>query len=792
MSPAARVSIILPLHNDENSVAHALESCIAQTLRNVEIICVDDASTDRTAAVIEEYRARDSRITLVRHTENRSALQARRTGVDAASAPYALFLDGDDELLPEAAAICLAEAERSDADLVGFAVEVLTEDGQVVGGYQARLAPQHTALVGDDVLAGMFPVGKPAQGQLWRYLFRIDVLREAYDLLPEDLSLPRVNDLPLLFLVAAISAKYVSVKNRLYRYRYGRGGSGQTVDSVERARFYAGAIRSVDSIAETVHHLARVRPNPGLLLDTYESTRLSIIGYVTSYLLKHTSSQLRDETIRELHRAAPATDVVLAALRFYPDSLPALKDAAEPVPLGARPVEHVMLTTRALTTGGVSGVLVTQAALLRNAGYRVTIVARRHGSDPTLAPEGVAFLEMVGRGLPERAQEWAALCHARGIDLIIDHQVLYSRDWPEYALIAQTLGVPTIGWLHNFAGRPSYDMNGLHSLLQRDLRLLSTVVTLSPLDVAFWKLRGIANTVFLPNPPSPLLLDRPMEFAPKRRGGRRTELIWWGRLDEHTKQVTQLLDVAGELTRLDAEFHLTVIGPASHDLTPERFNSMAKARGLQDRIEAVGVRRGDDLIRAIDESDAFVSTSIIEGYQLTIPEAQSRGLPVFMYEMPWLWVVQENDGLVSVPQGDAASLARKIVEVMRSPERYGELSQASREAADRVLAYDFRALYRQVLTGSLPAKFSPEPDLAHAQQLLNWTIFYAEQGALRTGSGPNSPRENNSPRATRAPRAAALSERAWTTAKPIGKLVLQVFPSIRPLAHRVRQSFSSH
>lgn len=790
MSSLPRVSIVLPLFNDEGTVANALESCLAQTLNDVEIICVDDASTDGTVAVLEEHEARDARIKIFQHAENMSALQARRTGVNAARAPYVLFLDGDDELLPEAAAKSVAEAERSSADLVGFAVEVLTGDGKVVGGYQARLVPQQTVLTGDDVLSGLFPIDKPAQGQLWRYLFRVDVLREAYDLLPDRLSLPRVNDLPLLLLVAAVSTRYVSMKDQLYRYRYGRGESGQIVDTIDRARFYTSAIRSIDSIADAVRTLARVRSNPGLLLDTYESTRLSIIGYVTAYLLKHTSASLREQTLRELHLTASATDVVVAAIRFYPESLPALKHAAEPVPLGTRPVKNVMLTTRALTTGGVSGVLLTQATVLQNAGFRVTIVARRHGSDPALAPDGVEFVEMVGTGLAERAQEWAAICRVREVDVVIDHQVLYSRDWPEYALVAQTLGVATIGWVHNFAGRPSYDMNGLHTLLQRDLPLLSSVVTLSPLDVAFWKLRGVPNTVFVPNPPSPLLLDQPQEAGPKRRGDGRVELIWWGRLDEHTKQVTQLLDVAEELRRLALDFQLTVVGPSSHDLTPEKFNAMAKARGLQDHIEAIGARRGDALVRAINDSDAFVSTSIIEGYQLTIPEAQAHGLPVFMYELPWLTVVQDNGGVVVTDQGDAAALACEIVNVMNSPRRYEQLSRAAREAADRTLAYDFRALYEQVLTGSLPAKFSPDPDLEQARQLLDWTIFYAEQGALRAETpqrGSASSKGRPSPRRD----GANLGERAWGKAKPAGRIALQLFPGLRPLAHRAKQSLGA-
>src|SRR5690606_33914353 len=114
---------------------------------------------------------------------NLSAFQARRTGVLAARAERTLFLDGDDELAPDAAEKALAAADASGADLVGFGVTVIEKDGRTGGSYERRLQPTHRQLDGVDVLRGLFPIGRPAQGQLWRMLFRTSILREAHELL---------------------------------------------------------------------------------------------------------------------------------------------------------------------------------------------------------------------------------------------------------------------------------------------------------------------------------------------------------------------------------------------------------------------------------------------------------------------------------------------------------------------------------------------------------------------------------------------------------------------------------
>ena len=765
----------MPVFDDEATLAASVESALAQTRDDIEVICVDDASTDGSAAVIEHLAARDPRVRLIRHNVNRSAFQARRTGILAATAERVLFLDGDDELVPDAVEKILALAD-ADADLIGFGVTVVEKDGRTGGSYQGRLQPKHQYLEGDEVLAGLFPIGKPAQGQLWRYCFRTEVLREAYALLPEDLSLPRVNDLPLMFLVAALATGYVSTNDKLYRYHFGRGGSGHDVDSIERAEFYVSAIRSIDSIRPAVDALAATREDPQPLLDAYESARLSMIGYVCSQLIDRSDSTVLDDALAHLHTVASAHDIIHGAARFYPRVLTTLKFHTPWQGLGDVPVRTVMLATSTLRTGGVSAVLASQARYLREAGYRVVVIARSKGSEPEAVPEGVTFFELESRDLVDRMIEWADICRTHDVDVVIDHQVLYTQYWPEFALMARSEGAATIGWLHNFVGRPLYDGSDRLTLIERCAGTLAQLITLSPLDVAYFKLRGVEHVAYVPNPPSPMLADSVGQEIVKTPPVERLELVWWGRLEQKTKQVSELIEVAVQLKRLRVDFHLRVIGPDWDDMTAKKFNAQAHRRRVGDRVAAVGPLRGDRLLAAIDGADAFVSTSIVEGYQLTIAEAQSRGLPVFMYELPWLTLVQDNHGVVTAPQGDARILAREIVSAMADADGWRRRSDASVVAAQRALAYDFGQLYRGVVTGTLPSEYSPEPTMDDARQLLGLMVFYAER-ATRRGAA-SAPSGSADP--------SAAGARLWNAAAPVGKQALKRLPGLRPLAHRMK------
>ena len=90
------VSIIVPIYNVEQYLAECLDSLVNQTLRDIEIICVNDASPDKSKDIAEQYAMRDSRVRVVSHVKNQGLGPARNTGVENATAPYIMFIDSDD------------------------------------------------------------------------------------------------------------------------------------------------------------------------------------------------------------------------------------------------------------------------------------------------------------------------------------------------------------------------------------------------------------------------------------------------------------------------------------------------------------------------------------------------------------------------------------------------------------------------------------------------------------------------------------------------------------------------
>lgn len=114
-----KVSVILPVYNGEKYLEQCMESIIGQTLREIEIICVDDGSADRSPEILESYVHRDKRIRVVRQ-KNAGAGAARNTGLSQARGEYLSFLDADDFFEPDMLEQAYRKAKEQNAQVLVF------------------------------------------------------------------------------------------------------------------------------------------------------------------------------------------------------------------------------------------------------------------------------------------------------------------------------------------------------------------------------------------------------------------------------------------------------------------------------------------------------------------------------------------------------------------------------------------------------------------------------------------------------------------------------------------------
>lgn len=205
-----RLSVVVPVHDVERQLPACLDALRGQTLREIEIVCVDDASTDSSAEILDKAARADSRVKVVRHPVNRGLSAARNSGIRAASAPWILCIDSDDLVSARICERTLAAAEATGADVVFFAHAVFL-DGEPSPPEPASREPvcaDRRALLRRPAFA-------------WTKLARADLMRSRGIEFPEGLCF---EDVPVHWRLALESARPVLLDEALVWYRQ-RAGS---------------------------------------------------------------------------------------------------------------------------------------------------------------------------------------------------------------------------------------------------------------------------------------------------------------------------------------------------------------------------------------------------------------------------------------------------------------------------------------------------------------------------------------------------------------------------------------
>ena len=168
-----KVSVIMPAYNSEKYIERSIKSVLSQTHSALELIVVDDGSTDRTPAILRRLASGDSRLRVVR-TENHGPALARNVALEqvAEDADFVTFIDADDELLPDALSYAL-EPAGSGADLILFGFSIVEADGK------EREYHEFDCLVRTQDMRTAFPRLYKANllNQVWAKLYSARILR---------------------------------------------------------------------------------------------------------------------------------------------------------------------------------------------------------------------------------------------------------------------------------------------------------------------------------------------------------------------------------------------------------------------------------------------------------------------------------------------------------------------------------------------------------------------------------------------------------------------------------------
>ncbi|MBR3475178.1 MAG: glycosyltransferase family 2 protein [Oscillospiraceae bacterium] len=257
-----KISVLVPVCNVARFLPRCLDSLTAQTMQDIEILMIDDGSTDESGEICAAYAARDGRFRLIRQ-ENRGLFGAWNRGLDEAGGEYLMFVDGDDWVEPDFCETPWRCASEQDADLVLFRYRRASEEGEPFPA-----APVSVPVGRIDRDAALDLLFGAARSYVWNKLWRKRLF--------EGVRFPAViafEDVGTTYRLVLRAERILSLDRVLYYYRK-RRGSNVTLRTDRAMRdYYAMHTARYEALRELGYNPRLLRERRAAVCLTYAMRR---------------------------------------------------------------------------------------------------------------------------------------------------------------------------------------------------------------------------------------------------------------------------------------------------------------------------------------------------------------------------------------------------------------------------------------------------------------------------------------------------------------------------------------
>ncbi len=721
-----KVSVIIPVYNTMSYLCQCLDSVVNQTLEEIEIICVDDASTDGSADILKKYECRFANVTCIWHLENRSLAQARKSGVVIAKGEYVMFLDSDDFLETDACERAYYAITEAGTDILQFGVRVencsdLSENRILSIQKNMNMRPDKS--IKEDLLTTCFL----SKGLAWNLITKIystELCKNAYQKI-EDRYINNAEDLYATFFLLEGAETYASIEDLLYHYCFGRGVNGHR--RFDLTEFCCCCKEEARVFRAIKHYIVTEELKPKL---NYQGVLQAIGRRLRQIESRKWFNNLREEdkaaalvfmheiwgndsvdTVDALHSSLRKQRAELATYLNRNSEKLRFKDCP-------RNIRTVVFYNPKITNGGAMRVVTMLANRLAeykmNGEYPYCVILvtceepnrNEYSLSPNVIRRMIPSFEMCKEALSPRVKALTELLEEFPVDAFINADWSEANGLWDYLCIKLHPSHPRfLIHVHNFCGMVWKSRRNLVQEFLDFYALADGLVVLSEADRSYWSLVN-PNTRYIPNP---CYVSKAVKNERSSGSG---NILWLARVSQVKRPLDMLL-IMEIVIRKFPDARCRMVG-ARDDKLFEKLRMYIAEHGLENNVTLEGFHK--DVTPFYKNSDVFVLTSESEGFPLTLYESAAYGIPTVSYALPWLTYYDDLDGWDRVPQGDVEAAARRIIWILENREAWEMHSAALYQSFQQFYAHDvledWLDFFHQYEYGSIPSVNALDPDTA--------------------------------------------------------------------------------
>lgn len=683
-----KISIIVPVYNDEDYIAFCMDSLINQTLKEIEIIAVNDASSDDSLRVLREYADNDERIRIISFEENRSAFQARKAGIEDSRGNYIMFADADDSLELDACEKLWKLEKENPVDILHFGTNVITEcvDEEKINGYKKLINPCTEFLYCGEIFQSF--VSRNFEGHLWNKIFKRELCIYALSKC-QNRILPKGQDKYFYWVMAFYARTYRGYPDYvLYNYRYGLGieSAGGYMDISKFELFCKQAWTE-----EAIEIFMNANAKEGTYGEILKKSRRNLLRHCVKNwkLLEDKDKTAGLKLILEYWKKnGDIGELVGSFCDHYKDKqnelIETINHYQKENPMQPKEIHTIGTYYHIYNNGGIQRVISKLMSIWIKNGYRVLLFIDYEKENDYDLPEGVERVVCTksgtgsARNYTERGRNLEQLIREYKIDVMVYHAYLGpSLLWD--LLVCKFLNVPFVIYYHNVFTKYMLMGDERFYKIPDIARLSDGMVVLSDIDKKFWE-------CFNPNVH---LVKNPLTFELNQIEPASLDnkfIVWVGRLDEIHKRFQEPVTIMKEVLKKVPDAKLFIIGKDDSGKNYNRLQQRIMKLNLEDSIILCGYQ--EDVAPFYKNASVYLMTSTHEGSPMTLIESLSFGLPTVMYELPYLKLVNGNNGIISVKQEDVEGAAIEICKLLEDKEYRSWIGKAGRMYMEDMYATD--------------------------------------------------------------------------------------------------------
>ena len=699
-----KVSIIVIAYNDQVHIDTAVQSARNQTMSDIEIICVDDGSTDDTLKHMNNHSSVDSRVKTITQ-KNGGMFSARYNGLQMANGEYVLFVDSDDKLLPNAVEILCETAEKEKADVIEFGIATFSEGVnppsiETISFFEKYFSPDRQypkKSSGPSLISDSFKE-KIISWNVWSKIYKRELLLfalQGYD--GEYINM--AEDMLFSIMVLSCAKKYCRINSILYMYNIGGGMSTNQAKLSSESEIRNCALEYM--ILYLAHKWMKI-----LKID--EKKREEGITAFHNRVCEGVFSRFLTKCIPEKRNIfLNWIEICNNKDEFCDDLIESVFDKGigkgEDAVYALRgswiaktkktEIHTIAMYYYRLYNGGIERVMVCLAEILQKAGYKVVVVTEQDANELDYElPDGTgrAILGCQHESKSERAKAWKTILDNEKIDLVLYHS------WVDPNIMVDSIaikasGIPFVVHTHLAADEPFRWQDHRWVKQEKAYALADMIITLSEVDDAWWRALGF-RTAHVSNPCT-------FDYTKVNRASLETKnVLWVGRLNS-VKQYEEAFAIAQIVHREIPDFRMHILGKAETEKKTNEIIMKLKETGLDEFIVYDGFR--NDVSKNYEEAAVFLSTSRVEGFPMTFLESKAYGIPMVAYELSNVDFLRYPKGVYVVAQCDRYEAAQRIISLLNSQSLRNQMGEEAYQSLVDCYKTPLELVWKEILSSCL-------------------------------------------------------------------------------------------